>query len=426
MIFGHRREVPAPERTRQSYLAAAVKILLLTNRVPFPLRDGGALAMDAMIRGYHAAGWDVQVLAMNTSRHRVPADVLGKLYPQIAGFRAVDVDNSVSKRGVLGNLFFSREPEHAQRFRSAAFAAALQAMMGSFQPKVVQLESPFLASYLPLIRQQGKAIVVYRMHNVEGQIWSRLAAETTGLKGRYLQVLSKRIAKYEMRLWQDADLLLPITAEDAGAVRDAGIQTPLQLAPYGIELLGPAAGLPPGPWKAYHIGAMDWLPNAAGVRWFLDEIWPQVRECSPGLQFHFAGRNMPAEFRAGLPEGAVCEGEVPDAEAFIADKHILVVPIRSGGGIRVKTLEAMAAGKLVVSTATGMQGIEARDGVHFKEANDAQAFARAIAWAAAHPEKAAAIAGSGQRLVRERYHAPVIMQGIIAAVKSLLNGRALL
>jgi glycosyltransferase involved in cell wall biosynthesis len=400
-----------------------VKILLLTNRVPYPLRDGGALAMDAMIRGYHALGWEVQVLAMNTSRHQVSADLSAKRYPQISAFRTVDVDNEVSKAGVLKNLFFSKEPEHAQRFRSRDFATALKSCLQRFLPDVVQLESPFLASYLPLIRQSPNALVVYRMHNVEGQIWSRLSAETPGLKGRYLSILAKRITRYETELWRKADLLLPITNDDAVAVRDAGIQTPVQLAPYGVDRLSAATGLPCGAWKAYHIGAMDWLPNAAGVRWFLDEVWPKAHEWSPKLQFHFAGRNMPVEFKSALPEGAFCEGEVPDAEAFISDKHILVVPIRSGGGIRIKILEAMAAGKLVISTGIGMQGIDAENGIHFRLADGVQDFAHTLAWAAAHPEKAAVIAEFGQRLVREQYHAPAIMERVTTAIRGLMADR---
>lgn len=389
--------------------------------MPYPLRDGGALAMDAMIRGYHAAGMDVQLLAMNTSRHPVPEAILGSLYPEIAGVQTVAVDNAVSTRGVLQNLLFSREPEHVRRFRSPAYATALKALLERFQPDVVQLESPFLASYLPVIRKSSKALVVYRMHNVEGQVWNRLALETPGLKGRYLHILARRITTYETQLWRDADLLLPITEDDAGVVRNAGIRTPLELAPYGIDALKPATGLPSGAWKAYHIGAMDWLPNAAGVRWFLEAVWPQVQESSPEVQFHFAGRSMPESFRTNLPSNAGCEGEVSDADAFIADKHILVVPIRSGGGIRVKILEAMAAGKLVISTAIGMQGIDATDGVHFREANDAATFAAHIAGAAANPERAGRIAAAGQDLVRTKYFAPAIMERVLAALRRLVD-----
>lgn len=90
-------------------------ILILTNRIPYPLHDGGALAMNAMIRGYKP-GWQVYLLAMNTTRHLVPPDKLKELYTDLAGFETVLINNEVSTQGIAKNLLFSSEPEHADRF----------------------------------------------------------------------------------------------------------------------------------------------------------------------------------------------------------------------------------------------------------------------------------------------------------------------
>jgi glycosyltransferase involved in cell wall biosynthesis len=392
------------------------RILLLTNRVPYPLRDGGALAMDAMIRGYHDAGWQVHLLAMNTTRHHVPQEKLDKLYPQLAGFDTVEVDNRVRAISLIKNLLFSREPEHAVRFRSEAFAQKLRALLKTFQPDSVQLESPFLATYIPLIRAHGRAKVVYRAHNIEAQIWKRLAAESRGLKRAYLQNLARRMERFEQQLWQAADLIVPITEADAHFIRAQGVKTPIVMAPFGIAASGATPAFPPLPLQAYHIGAMDWLPNREAVRWFLDEAWPLVLERMPQLSFYFAGRAMPASFHEALPPQAFCAGEVSDAAAFIADKHLLVVPLRSGSGIRVKTLEGMAAGKLVISTDVGMQGIEAEAGVHFLRANTAEEFAAQIAWAAARPEEAKRIAAKGHALAAGQYDAVAIMRRLTEAL----------
>ncbi len=401
----------------------ARSILILTNRIPYPLRDGGALAMDAMIRGYAAAGWHVHLLAMNTIRHPVAKEELTRLYTDIAGFYTVDVDNAVSTAGILKNLLFSREPEHAARFRSTAFAEKLQSLLTKVKPHAVQLESPFLATYLPLVHKVG-VVTIYRMHNVEGQIWGRLAAESSGLKSLYLNILAKRMARYERALWQAVDLLLPITAADAEAVKASGTTTQIVVAPFAPPALkanGVGAPSIRQTLKAYHIGAMDWLPNAEGVRWFLDEVWPKLHKWAPEVEFHFAGRAMPETFQKGLPEGVFCAGEVADADAFIADKDILVVPIRSGGGIRVKILEAMAAGKLVISTNVGMQGIDAQPDMHYLSANSAHDFAHLIAWTTSHSEKVAAITSSAQELIREHYDAAAIMKNVIATVEALVN-----
>lgn len=401
-------------------------ILILTNRIPYPLHDGGALAMDAMIRGYAAAGWEVHLLAMNTVRHRVPDEKLATLYSDLAGFYVTEVDNSFSKTGILKNLFLSREPEHVGRFRSDAFAQILDVLLQTIGPDAVQLESPFLATYLPLIREEC-GVVIYRMHNVEGQIWRRLATASSGLKKLYLANLSARLKRYEERLWREVDLLLPITETDADAVRSAGVDTPLVVAPFAPQCIkadGNIVRAVSCKLKAYHIGAMDWLANREGVCWFLDEVWPMLHEWAPEVEFHFAGRAMPESFYKNLPEGVFCAGEVADADAFIADKDLLVVPIRSGGGIRVKILEAMAAGKLVVSTDVGMQGIDAQPELHYLRANSAQEFAHLIAWATTHAEKVDAVTSTAQELIRERYNASAIMEKVASAVENLVGQQA--
>ncbi len=392
-------------------------ILILTNRVPYPLHDGGALAMDAMIRGYHRAGWQVHVLAMNTTRHPVAAPVLAQLYHEIAGFHTVETDNRIRPSGLLRNLLFSRDPEHASRFRSDAFAGKLLKLLRQVQPQVVQLESPFLATYIPLIREACRARLVYRAHNIEHQIWRRLAAEARGPRRAYLSNLARRMATFEHRLWQQADLTVAITNADAHIIAEHATAAKVLVAPFGLDTAAPPLPLPPPPLRIYHIGAMDWLPNQEGIRWFLEKVWPLVHDRAPQASFHFAGRAMPPSFEEGLPPQAFCAGEVKDARQFIADKHLLVVPLRSGSGIRVKTLEGMAAGRLVVSTDVGMQGIEAESGKHFLKANSVEEFVGQIIYALRHEEELRRIAAAGRNMVAAHYDAPVIMQRLSRALE---------
>ncbi|MBS1614525.1 MAG: glycosyltransferase [Bacteroidetes bacterium] len=394
------------------------RILILTNRVPYPLHDGGALAMDALIRGYHQAGWQVHVLAMNTSRHPVAADKLSTLYPQIAGFHTVAMDNNIRPAALLKNLLFSREPEHASRFRSDLFAEKLSSLLTKIQPQVVQLESPFLAGYIPLIRQVVPCKVVYRAHNIESQIWLRLAQAAAGPRAAYLRNLARRMTVFEQKLWQEADLIAAITEADARVMQAQHLATPVVVVPFGIAAPEQTFQFPPLPLRLYHIGAMDWLPNREALQWFLQEVWPKLYAQLPELSFHFAGRAMPDVLKERLPAGAFCAGEVGDAASFISDKHLLVVPLRSGSGIRVKTLEGMAAGKLVISTDVGMQGIDAEAGRQYLRANTSEEFMAQIAWAAAHTEEVIRISGSAAEFLRERYDARKIMQAFLPALQS--------
>src|SRR4051812_8286962 len=108
------------------------KILIITNRVPYPLKDGGNLAMNAMIEGYHKSGWQVALLAMNTSRHFIKPEQLEKLFTHLHSFNWVDIDNTLKWTDILRNFFFGKEPEHAQRFYSEDFKAELKDILVAF------------------------------------------------------------------------------------------------------------------------------------------------------------------------------------------------------------------------------------------------------------------------------------------------------
>lgn len=403
----------------------AKRILILTNRVPFPLNDGGNLATNAMVSGYALQGWEVYLLSMNTSRHSVGKDVLKGLYKDIYKFETVDVNNDVSTFVVLQNLLFSKQPNHAQRFMHGHFQDAILNAINSFKPDVVQVESVFMSGYLPAIRKATNAVLTLRLHNIEWQVWQRVAdAAGNPLKKWYLSNLSARIKSYEQEVWQQYDLLIPITNTDAAAAVVNNSIAPKQMLtiPFGIDatIIKPQGN---ESLIGYHIGAMDWLPNQDAIRWFATEVWPVVRKQNPDFQFYFAGRNMPDAFKELTGDGMHCLGEVVDAASFIADKKILIVPLRSGGGIRVKILEAMAAGKLVISTTIGMQGIDAVSGKHYLLADTPQVFADAIQLALTNTGLVNEIANEASVLVKQLYNNEFLAARLSAKLQQLLADR---
>jgi len=400
---------------------AGHRILIITNRIPYPLNDGGSLAMYAMIEGYYKAGWEVFLYSMNTSRHYVGLDTLPSFFSDIQ-FETFDINTDVKVVSTLVNFFLSRKPNHADRFYEKDFAIRLRKIIDNFEPEIVQLESVFLATYLPVIRETTKAKVAIRLHNVEYQIWERLANEAISFRKYYLKDLCTRIKKFEVNAWNAVDVLIPITASDTQIVMTSIVQKEIITVPFGVdvEVLRPSNEVEK--WVGYHIGAMDWMPNTEAITWFLDEVWNDLHKAVPSFQFHFAGRNMPGSFEKYEHDGVICAGEVSSAQKFIADKKILIVPLQSGGGIRVKILEAMAAGKLVVSTSIGMQGIDsAEDGLHFLLAENKDDFIRQIKWTTEHHEHANAIAIRGAELVHNFYNQSEIMNRLILKMNDILG-----
>ncbi|MBS1690338.1 MAG: glycosyltransferase, partial [Bacteroidetes bacterium] len=358
---------------------------------------------------------------MNTLRHPVSEPELRKEYHYIK-VDSLSVDNRLMPLATIKNFLFSSQPNHAERFFHPAFAAKIKEVMKEFKPDVVQLESIYLTTYLPDIKKNGNPVTVLRLHNIEYQVWQRLATRVANpLKRFYLKSLAERIKKFEKDAWQQFDLLVPITEQDAAIVKQSGIRMETTVIPFGIDTNNITVNHDNEQWVAYHIGAMDWLPNAEAIEWFLKEVWPAVQNVHPELKFYFAGRNMPLKLKEINIPNAICAGEVPNADAFIADKKILIVPLMAGGGIRVKILEAMAQGKIIISTAVGMQGIEAIPVTHYLLAETPSEFVKAISWVLEHKPDAENIGRNATMLVNEKYNAPELMKILTEKVSSLIR-----
>ncbi len=400
----------------------ALRVLILTNRVPYPLTDGGALGMDVFLKGYPEAGCTTRMLAMNTARHPVSSALLPAVFPQLEKTITVPVDNRIRTHKLLYNWIFEKEPLHISRFRSAAFAGALTAQLQEFSPDIVHIESPFLATYLPLIRQHAPAAkAIFRMNNVEAEIWTRLAAaERRPLRRYYLSMLARRMADYEKKVWPLFDGLLPVTEQDAAVAAQFVPAVKIRQVPFLINTAGAVAAPLPRPFKAYHLAAMDWLPNEEAVRWTIEKVWPLLHTGAPTLEVWLAGRHMPADLLSKSGRGLFVEGTVPDADEFLRDKAILMVPLRAGSGIRVKILEAMAAGKVVVSTRVGMQGIAVANGVEALLADSAEDFAAAALSLFQNPAAAQKMAAAGRAFVVQHFDRRRAMTGLVKWLEETL------
>ena len=128
----------------------------------------------------------------------------------------------------------------------------------------------------------------------------------------------------------------------------------------------------------FHLGALDWMPNQQAIQWFLEDIWPKVLEQKPDAKFYVAGRNLPDWITDLKIKGVIIEGEVQSAADFINSKEIMVVPLLSGSGMRIKIVEGLALGKCIISTSIGAEGIHYSNNENILIADTAEDFAAAI------------------------------------------------
>jgi polysaccharide biosynthesis protein PslH len=337
-------------------------ILLLTHRIPYPLNDGGAIGLDYFITGYLNAGAQLSMLSLNTSKHFVNVNELPNYYRNLNAFKAVYIDNKVKPFQAFFNLF-TNVSYNAIRFYTKDYETELINLLKQNQYDIIHLDSVYLGHYIEIIRQYSKAKIVCRIHNVEHKIWQRLSENTNSIiKKWYLRLLTRRLKIFESNALNQTDVLLTIAKDDDKDLQSFNVQTPTYLLPFGIDISNLSLHIN-NSTTCFHIGSMDWMPNIEGVHWFLNEVWPRILEKDADLTCHLAGKKMQIKDFPQLNR-VYLVGEVDNASDFINAHNVMIVPILSGDGIRVKILEALAQGKKIVSTSLGARGIDA---IHEKD-----------------------------------------------------------
>lgn len=379
-----------------------MKVLQLCNKPPYPPVDGGTLAMNSVTQGLLAQGCEVRVLSVCSDKHPVLRDRMPESYLGQTRFEAVHVDLDIHWLDA-GVALLCGESYHVKRFESRAFADRLARLLQEEEFDVVHVESIFLTPYVPVIRKYSRARVLLRAHNVEHQIWERTAqGERNPLKRQYLKHLALTLGAYEREHLNDYDGVMAITDQDADYFRRHGCRKPVVAIPFGINP-EPVDCVQAEPCSLFHLGSMDWMPNQEGVRWFLKEVWPMLHEQLPQVTLYLAGRKMPDDLMRLQLEGVKVVGEVPDAMYFIGSKQINVVPLLSGSGIRVKIIEAMSAGKTVVSTTLGAAGIACTPGRDLLIADTPGQFVEQIRRCVEDADFCAEVGRSAFNLITEEY-----------------------
>jgi glycosyltransferase involved in cell wall biosynthesis len=356
-----------------------MEILQICNKVPFPPKDGGSIAIFNLARGMALEGNKVDILAMETYKHQNTSDL--SLLPENITLEAVSVDISIKIIPALTNLLFKRAPYNAERFFCGNFAQKIETKLKQKEYDIVQLEGLYLFHYIPIIRKCSKAKISLRSHNIENDIWKNLYQnEKSIFKKIYLGVLYRRIKRLEKKILNEYDFLIPITYSDAVVYQKLGNKKPLKVIQTGIPAVEMAQELKVrNKRKLYFIGSLDWLPNQEGILWFVKNVWPIIGHSHSHIEFHIAGRNAPEGFSKLVHKpGIFFHGEVENAKEFANNYDIMIVPLLSGGGMRVKIVEAMSLGKVVVTTTIGAEGLDIIPNYHVIVADNPSDFATGV------------------------------------------------
>lgn len=399
-----------------------MKILQICSKIPFPPKDGGSIAMDILTHGLINAGNQVDVLALNTPKHFIKLEDVDVNYRNKTNYELVFIDTNVKPLDAITNLFTNKS-YNISRFYSLEFEKVLVEKLKLTNYDVVHLETLWVAPYVDVIRKISKAKIVLRSQNIEFMIWERLAEDTNNpLKKWYLKLLAKRLKAYEYEVLNKFDAIATITELDSDTYKKMGCTSPIIHIPFGIDLqkykVDTTHLQKP---SVFHIGAMDWRPNADGINWFLKNIWIKVSEKNSSIKLYLAGRNMPEWLLQLKMKNVVIEGEVADSHQFINSKSIMIVPLNSGGGMRVKIIEGMAFGKTIISTAVGAEGIEYENEKNILIANTEEEFSEAILKCLTNQELSDSIGINARELAETKYDNQVICNKLSEFYKNLIN-----
>jgi glycosyltransferase involved in cell wall biosynthesis len=391
-----------------------MRILQLCHKPPLPAIDGGCIAMNNITGGLLTAGHEVRVLTITTEKHPFRPDLFPEGYQEQTKIESVYVDTKVNLVDAFSNLVTS-DSYNVSRFFSADFDMKLIKVLHETDFDVIHLESLFMTPYVNTIHRHSKAKVIVRSHNLEYMIWERMARATKNLaKQMYLTHLAKQLKKYELNIFPQIDGIAAITPEDADKYKNLGCKLPIVTIPFGIDLQHYNMDIEKAEHPTlFHLGSMDWMPNKEGVEWFLREVWPSITKQQPNVKLYLAGRNMSQQLLDLKMTNVEVVGEVDDAKEFISSKSVMLVPLLSAGGMRVKIIEGMALGKTIISTKVGAEGIECENLQDILIANNADEFAFMINKVIADDKIYREIGDKARTLVEQKYDNRQITEALV-------------
>lgn len=307
-------------------------------------------------------------------------------------------------RELAGNLA-SPLPYFIAKYRSSAMERAIATRVRQGQDDVVVCDFLNPSINLPL---ELEVPALLFQHNVEAMIWQRhFEVASNPLKKAFLKLQWRRACRYEAEACAQFDKVVAVSPDDARTMEaDYAIESVADV-PTGVDtdFFRPAGTVVRKPHNLVFTGSMDWLPNEDGIRWFVDEIYPLLKKRVPDISLTVVGRNpFPSLHQLAARDPSVeVTGRVPDVRPYMEAAEVYVIPLRIGGGTRLKVFEAMAMERPIVSTTVGAEGLPVRDGENLLLADTPVEFSEAVARLLANRELATKLAANAAEMVRRNF-----------------------
>jgi len=270
--------------------------------------------------------------------------------------------------------------------------------------QVIQVEDIHMSQYLP---QGGCGLKILDMHNIESQFIERFSKiETNILRKLYAYITSKKLKDYEIINSRKFDICLTVSEEERKTFQFYAQHKSIKVVPNGVDLsyFSPS-GVEADPFTLLFLGKLDYRPNIDALQYFIAEIWPLIHSRIPEAKFVIVGKGMSENLRSSLvSKHVIVKGYVEDIRNVLSICTAVVVPLRYGGGTRIKILEALAMGKPVISSSLGCEGIEILNGKEILVADSPESFAESVIQVLMRQDLRLKLGRMGRELVEEKYN----------------------
>jgi glycosyltransferase involved in cell wall biosynthesis len=414
----------APRRVRRPR-----RVLFVTPYLPSPPGFGGQRRLEGLISGV-AASHEVSVLSLvDAGEDQTEARAATGRYCR----RVVTVPSRLRAAGraykralQLGSLLSPWSYERIVH-RGRALEIALDRLLAEAPFDVVHFEFPHMAAYRSKLGEAGRSRAAFLLdeHNIEYDVVRQTASAGPSWARRlYSAVDWRKVRAEELRAWTQLDGCTVTSARDQERLLSDAPQTRTAVVPNGVDLdLFRPSAAPPEAATLLFFGAIDYHPNTEGLLFFLDEVMPRLRARAPGVRLRIVGRRPPDVICRRRGPDVEVTGAVADVRPYLERAAVVIVPVRIGGGTRLKILEAMAMGKAVVSTSLGAEGLDALPERDLCLADDAESFAAQIQRLLDEPERARRLGAAARRLVEARYGWAASVARLTAFYDEVLDAR---
>ena len=378
------------------------KILLLTQVLPYP-PDSGPKVKTWNVLKYLAQHH--QVTLVSFVRGDQSAEVK-HLQQYCAAIHTVEMKRAKLADGLaMLRSFATGQPWMMLRDDRAEMRTLIARLSSEQQFDIAHADQHNMAQYAERVPGARK---ILDAHNALWLLYKRLSETMTGGLQKPLLMRDWRLLKkYEGRICREFDGLLAVSAEDQAALEEAAAQK-LNAVVIPIAVDTDEVGYVQRNDSAnhiLHIGTMYWPPNIDGIKWFVQEVYPLIRAQKPSVQFDVVGARPPQELTALNSQGLGIQvtGYVEDPQPYLQQAGLMVVPLRAGGGMRVKILNALSQGLPIVTTTIGCEGIAVEHGKHVLIADSPQDFAKAVLTLLENRLLADELGQNGRALIQSTY-----------------------